>query len=190
MPPPIGECEWCLQWEVLRLSSKGLFPTKWVWNMCCQIWSVMQNPREKWYCHHQKVGKQISTQSRRTFPEFDQVGFVHFGCIISAWMSHTLPPQCYVLLHWFHIIKIREILNINWLIDKQEGWMNKSVEPERATRSISSSPWRLNNVIRFSMVEFGAGMLVFEMLKLAVLESLLPNGSSQLGPPLCFPISI
>lgn len=35
------------------------------------------------------------------------------------------------------------------------------------------------------MVEFGAGMLVFAPLRLAVLESFLPNGSSQLGPPLC-----
>lgn len=34
------------------------------------------------------------------------------------------------------------------------------------------------------MVEFGAGMLLFEPLRLAVLKSFLPNGSSQLGPPL------
>jgi len=32
-------------------------------------------------------------------------------------------------------------------------------------------------------VLFGAGMLLLEPLKLAVLESLLPNGTSQLGPP-------
>jgi hypothetical protein len=35
------------------------------------------------------------------------------------------------------------------------------------------------------MVELGAGMLLFEPPRLAVFESLLPNGSSQLGPPLC-----
>lgn len=35
------------------------------------------------------------------------------------------------------------------------------------------------------MVEFGGGMLLFDPLKLAVLESLLPSGSSQDGPPLC-----
>lgn len=35
------------------------------------------------------------------------------------------------------------------------------------------------------MVEFGAGMLLFEPLRLAVLESFLPNGSAQFGPPLC-----
>jgi hypothetical protein len=29
-------------------------------------------------------------------------------------------------------------------------------------------------------------MFLFEPLRLAVFESLLPNGSSQLGPPLCF----
>ncbi len=29
-------------------------------------------------------------------------------------------------------------------------------------------------------------MLLFEALMLAVFESLLPNGSSQFGPPLCF----
>lgn len=33
---------------------------------------------------------------------------------------------------------------------------------------------------------FGGGMFLFEPLRLAVFESLLPNGSSQLGPPLCF----
>lgn len=36
------------------------------------------------------------------------------------------------------------------------------------------------------MVAFGGGMFLFAPLRLAVLESLLPNGSSQLGPPLCF----
>lgn len=35
------------------------------------------------------------------------------------------------------------------------------------------------------MVEFGAGMFLFAFFKLAVLESLLPNGTSQCGPPLC-----
>lgn len=37
---------------------------------------------------------------------------------------------------------------------------------------------------------FGGGMFLFEPFKLAVLESLLPNGSSQLGPPLCFNITM
>lgn len=60
------------------------------------------------------------------------------------------------------------------------------VPPERATRSTSSRPWRLKNVKRPSMVAFGGGMFLFEPLRLAVFESLLPNGSSQLGPPLCF----
>lgn len=40
------------------------------------------------------------------------------------------------------------------------------------------------------MVAFGGGRLLFEPFKLAVFESLLPNGSSQLGPPLCFKLSI
>src|SRR4051794_32152328 len=34
-------------------------------------------------------------------------------------------------------------------------------------------------------VLFGAGMLLLEPLKLAPLESLLPNGTSQFGPPDC-----
>lgn len=36
------------------------------------------------------------------------------------------------------------------------------------------------------MVAFGGGIFLFDPLRLAVFESLLPNGSSQLGPPLCF----
>ena len=44
----------------------------------------------------------------------------------------------------------------------------------------------MNNVTRFWRVEFGGGILVFEVVKLAVFESLLPNGSSQFGPPLYF----
>ncbi|KAM3699862.1 hypothetical protein ACB098_05G056000 [Castanea mollissima] len=32
---------------------------------------------------------------------------------------------------------------------------------------------------------FGVGILLLEPLKLALLESLLPNGTSQLGPPTC-----
>ena len=34
-------------------------------------------------------------------------------------------------------------------------------------------------------VLFGAGMLLLDPLKLAVLESFLPNGTSQYGPPVC-----
>lgn len=64
------------------------------------------------------------------------------------------------------------------------------VRPERATRSTSSRPWRLKNVKRPSMVAFGGGMFLFEPLKLAVFESLLPKGSSQLGPPLYFKIIV
>lgn len=59
------------------------------------------------------------------------------------------------------------------------------IVPESATRSTSLRPWRWNNVMRFWIVEFGGGMLLLERLTLAVLESLLPRGSSQLGPPLC-----
>lgn len=34
-------------------------------------------------------------------------------------------------------------------------------------------------------MEFGAGMFLFEPVKLAVVESLLPRGNTQFGPPLC-----
>jgi len=36
-----------------------------------------------------------------------------------------------------------------------------------------------------SNVLFGAGILLLEPLRVALLESLLPNGTSQFGPPAC-----
>lgn len=62
--------------------------------------------------------------------------------------------------------------------------MNQSFNiPDNATRSTISSPCSLNFVRMVWKVLLGAGMLLFDPLKLAPLESLLPNGTSQLGPP-------
>jgi hypothetical protein len=57
--------------------------------------------------------------------------------------------------------------------------------PDNATRSTTLRPCNLNLVRIVWNVLFGAGILLFEPLKLALLESLLPNGTSQLGPPVC-----
>lgn len=57
------------------------------------------------------------------------------------------------------------------------------VIPERATRSTISRPCLLNLVRMVWKVLFGAGMSLLEPLRLAPLESLLPSGTSQLGPP-------
>jgi len=48
-----------------------------------------------------------------------------------------------------------------------------------------SSPLSLNLVRMVSNVLLGAGMLLFEPLMLAPRESLLPKGTTQLGPPVC-----
>lgn len=55
--------------------------------------------------------------------------------------------------------------------------------PDRATRSTMSSPCRLNLVRMVWKVLFGAGMSLLDPLRLAPLESFLPKGTSQLGPP-------
>lgn len=57
--------------------------------------------------------------------------------------------------------------------------------PERATRSTKLSPCLLNLVRMVWKVLFGAGISLFEPLRLAPLESLLPSGTSQWGPPAC-----
>lgn len=65
-------------------------------------------------------------------------------------------------------------------------WDSNSINvPDNATRSTRLSPCSLNLVRIVWKVLFGAGMLLFEPLKLAPLESLLPRGTTQLGPPAC-----
>lgn len=56
-------------------------------------------------------------------------------------------------------------------------------QPDSATRSTRSRPWRLNLVRIVLKVWLGAGMSLLDPLKLAPLESLLPRGTSQFGPP-------
>nr|CAB3484507.1 unnamed protein product [Digitaria exilis] len=57
--------------------------------------------------------------------------------------------------------------------------------PESATRSTTSSPWLANLPMMVGSVSLGAGMRLFEPLRLAVSESLLPSGTSHPGPPVC-----
>lgn len=55
--------------------------------------------------------------------------------------------------------------------------------PDKATKSRGERPFALNRSIRASRVEVGGGMAPLTAAKLAVWESLLPNFTSQLGPP-------
>jgi len=66
-----------------------------------------------------------------------------------------------------------------------EKLVSVRIVPDRATRSTMSSPLSLNLVRMVSNVLLGAGMLLFEPLMLAPRESLLPKGTTQLGPPVC-----
>lgn len=55
--------------------------------------------------------------------------------------------------------------------------------PERATRSLVESPRLLKREIRRLRSEVGGGIPLLAADRLAVLESLLPSFTSQLGPP-------
>jgi hypothetical protein len=56
--------------------------------------------------------------------------------------------------------------------------------PDKATMSLAERPLALNLLMRFARVEVGGGMTpLLASEKLAVLESLLPTLTSQLGPP-------
>eukprot|EP00268_Persea_americana_P064092 TRINITY_DN8396_c0_g1_i1.p2 TRINITY_DN8396_c0_g1~~TRINITY_DN8396_c0_g1_i1.p2 ORF type:complete len:177 (+),score=22.35 TRINITY_DN8396_c0_g1_i1:670-1200(+) len=56
-------------------------------------------------------------------------------------------------------------------------------EPDRATMSLAERPLELKLEISLLRLEVGAGMLVFAADRLAVLASLLPNFTFQVGPP-------
>lgn len=55
--------------------------------------------------------------------------------------------------------------------------------PERATISLAVKPLFEKEEIRPVRFKVGAGILLFAALKLAVVESLLPSKTVQLGPP-------
>lgn len=57
------------------------------------------------------------------------------------------------------------------------------IVPDKATKSRGERPFVLNRLIRVSRVEVGGGIAPVTSEKLAVLESLLPNFTFQLGPP-------
>jgi len=56
-------------------------------------------------------------------------------------------------------------------------------KPERATISLELKPLLEKEEIRLLKFKVGAGMSLFAVLKLAVVESLLPSNTVQLGPP-------
>lgn len=58
--------------------------------------------------------------------------------------------------------------------------MNK---PERANISLAVKPLLEKEEMRLLRFKVGAGMSLFAILKLAVVESLLPSNTVQLGPP-------
>lgn len=57
--------------------------------------------------------------------------------------------------------------------------------PERATISLALKPCLEKEDMSWLRVEFGPGRLLLAALILAVVESLLPNRTFQLGPPSC-----
>ena len=65
--------------------------------------------------------------------------------------------------------------------DRQK--MGMTDEPERATISWVVKPWFEKDVMSPLRFKLGVGMLLLAALKLAVVESLLPNTTVQFGPP-------
>lgn len=80
------------------------------------------------------------------------------------------------------------VLNINSnclvvqidFLERQRGDRSK---PDKATMSLVESPRALNLEISLFKLEVGGGMLLLAAAWLAVLASLLPSFTSQLGPP-------
>lgn len=63
--------------------------------------------------------------------------------------------------------------------------VGKEKRPDRATRSLVESPRAPNLEVRALRFEVGGGMPLFAADRLAVLASLLPSFTFQLGPPSC-----
>lgn len=59
------------------------------------------------------------------------------------------------------------------------------IVPERATKSFSESPWLAKFSLSLSRLRNGPGIDLLASALLAVMESLLPNPTSQEGPPSC-----
>ena len=67
---------------------------------------------------------------------------------------------------------------------KKAHWENPMTwPPERATRSLVSSPCLLKLLISAGKSMNGVGMLLLASVLLAVVESLLPSGTVHDGPP-------
>ena len=60
--------------------------------------------------------------------------------------------------------------------------LNILIIPDRATISLALKPLFVKAEMRPLRFKVGAGMLLLAALKLAVVESLLPNLTIQLGP--------
>lgn len=162
-------------------------------------------------CHRPLVDKLTLDHSSKTSLASRLVGYYRFDCIAFVWTLCILLLLLYALLQNFGLIssglvalnlgrfgfdryknvcyhsvlknRFRFGLHVNPYITKENYMLLSS--PDKETRSSSFKPWRWNMVKRFWMVELGAGMFVLAPLRLAVLESLLPSGSSHDGPPLC-----
>lgn len=61
--------------------------------------------------------------------------------------------------------------------------MSTNNSPERATISLAVRPLFEKDEMRALRLEAGEGRLEFAALKLAVVESLLPNNKFHVGPP-------
>jgi hypothetical protein len=65
------------------------------------------------------------------------------------------------------------------------AWSRGFYAPESATMSFWDSPCAAKREVRLARPDVGGGMLLLAPLKLAVVESLLPTLTLQLGPPSC-----
>ena len=82
------------------------------------------------------------------------------------------------------------VQDVSVLIQLAAGIINQYVYfcmhiPESATMSFWESPLAAKREVRFASPDVGAGMSLLAPLKLAVVESLRPVFTSQLGPPSC-----
>ncbi|KAF3680284.1 hypothetical protein FXO38_02382 [Capsicum annuum] len=110
--------------------------------------------------------------------------------LFDQWLS---LPDTTTLFEWAwkHPLESRAVRQAATSFKTLRGVANKiklaytMVTLPQLQRSTRSSPCLLNLERMESNVLFGEGILLLDPLKLALLESLLPNGTSQFCPPVC-----
>ena len=106
---------------------------------------------------------------------------LHHKISVIFWFSRSIAMK-----HEKSHLNTRKL--VWWFISKNlefSFWVRFFQVPESATISFAERPWLLKLEMRFWRLKEGPGMLLFAPEKLAVVESLLPSFTSQLGPPSC-----